>query len=301
MSTFQQLELLCKQENIEYICDAMMCDYTTFRIGGKADFLALPDSVRKLEALVNCSKECGIDYTVVGKGSNLLVADGGIRGLVIVTSHMDDIELLSDNTVVCSAGTPLIKLCIFALENSLGGLEFAYGIPGTVGGAAYMNAGAYGGEMKDVVVSCSHIDNDGKNGVFTAEELAFGYRKSIYEENGFIITGVTLKLFESTKEEIRAKMNDFLSRRKDKQPLEFPSAGSTFKRPEGYFAGALIEQCGLKGYSVGGAQVSEKHAGFVINKGGATAQDVLDLVENVKNTVLNETGVLLEPEIKFVG
>lgn len=301
MSTFQQLELLCAQENIEFIRNAMMSDYTTFRIGGAADFLALPDSVSKLEALIDCATENNINYTVIGKGSNLLVADSGIRGLVIATSHIDSIELLPDNTVVCAAGTPLIKLCIFALENSLGGLEFAYGIPGTAGGAAFMNAGAYGGEMKDITVSCSHIDRDGKSGVFTAEELGFGYRKSIYSENGFVITGVTVKLVESTKEEIRAKMNDFLSRRKDKQPLEFPSAGSTFKRPEGNFAGALIEQCGLKGCCVGGAQVSEKHAGFVINKGGATAQDVLNLVEHIKETVLRETGVLLEPEIKFVG
>jgi UDP-N-acetylmuramate dehydrogenase len=214
---------------------------------------------------------------------------------------MSEIKLLDETTIYCEAGASLKALCMFALENSLSGLEFAYGIPGTLGGAVYMNAGAYGGEMKDVLYSVNHIDNDGNNGTLNKENLDLGYRHSAYTNNGFVITSAVIKLTKADKKDIKEAMDDKLQRRKDKQPLEYPSAGSTFKRPEGYFAGALIEDCGLKGYTVGGAQVSEKHAGFVINKGGATATDVMTLISDVQRIVKEKHGVTLETEVKIVG
>ena len=188
-----------------------------------------------------------------------------------------------------------------ALDNSLSGLEFAFGIPGNLGGAVYMNAGAYGGEMKDVLYSCTHIDSDGNIGTLTKDQLDLGYRRSAYTDNGYTIISATLKLQKGDKTEIKEAMNDKLRRRKEKQPLEFPSAGSTFKRPEGYFAGALIEDCNLKGYTIGGAQVSEKHAGFVINRGGATSTDILNLIKHIQNTVFEKHGVKLETEVKIIG
>ena len=218
-----------------------------------------------------------------------------------LASNFDDIRLLNDDMIFCTAGTKLAKLCNFALENSLTGLEFAYGIPGTAGGAAYMNAGAYGGEMKDVLVSCNHLDYSGNPGRLTGEQLGLSYRRSAYTDKYFVITGITVKLQKGEREEINAKMKDILQRRVDKQPLDLPSAGSFFKRPEGYFAGALIEQCGLKGFSVGGAQVSEKHAGFVVNKGGATTAEIMELGKTVSEKVFSETGVTLEMEVKYIG
>ena len=190
---------------------------------------------------------------------------------------------------------------MFALENSLSGLEFAYGIPGTLGGAVYMNAGAYGGEMKDVLFSCTHVDNIGNVASFKKDELDLCYRHSVYADNGYTIISAVLKLKKADKTEIKDAMDDKLRRRKEKQPLEYPSAGSTFKRPEGYFAGALIEQSGLKGYTVGGAQVSEKHAGFVINRGGATATDIINIIDDIKKKVYEDSGVHLEPEVKIIG
>ena len=193
------------------------------------------------------------------------------------------------------------SLCKFAQKCGLSGLEFAWGIPGTVGGALFMNAGAYGGEMKDIVYSVSHITQNGDIGRTEAENLEFGYRTSVYRKNGCIITGAVFKLKKDDPEEIQNRMNDYMNRRSTKLPLEYPSAGSTFKRPVGYFAGGLIEQCGLKGYSIGGAEVSEKHAGFIINKGGATTNDVLSLIKYVQNKVFTETGVHLETEVKYIG
>ena len=295
------LESFCNEIQCEYRLDAPMSELTTFRTGGPAAFLAVPDSVDKLKNLIKCCLENETEYYIVGKGSNILVSDIGIKGVVILTTSLEGITYEGEGRITCLAGTPLIRLCSFALENSLSGLEFAYGIPGSAGGAVYMNAGAYGGEMKDVVVSVSHIDKNGDIGSFDKGSLDFGYRRSVYSGGDYVITGASVILTQSDKNEIKAKMDDLLSRRKAKQPLDYPSAGSTFKRPEGYFAGALIEQCGLKGFCIGGAQVSEKHAGFVINKGGATANDILSLVEYVKETVYKNTGVILEPEIKFIG
>ena len=295
------LESFCNEIQCEYRLDAPMSELTTFRTGGPASFLAVPDSVDKLKKLIKCCLENETEYYIIGKGSNILVSDSGIKGAVILTTSLEGITYEGEGRITCLAGTPLIRLCSFALENSLSGLEFAYGIPGSAGGAVYMNAGAYGGEMKDVVVSVSHIDKNGDIGSFDKGSLDFGYRRSVYSGGNYVITGASVILAKSDKNEIKAKMDDLLSRRKAKQPLDYPSAGSTFKRPEGYFAGALIEQCGLKGFCIGGAQVSEKHAGFVINKGGATANDILSLVEYVKETVYKNTGVILEPEIKFIG
>ena len=281
--------------------DVLMKNYTSFKIGGPADLFVSPESEEQVVRIAAFCTDNDIPVFVLGKGSNVLVSDKGIRGAVVFTGNLCNIELLDDCTVNSGSGLSLVQLCNFALQNSLSGLEFAFGIPGTVGGAAFMNAGAYGGEMRDVLISCNHVDGYGNMGVLLGDELDLSYRHSAYEDNGFIITSATVRLQKGNSEEIKAKMQDFLSRRKAKQPLEFPSAGSTFKRPQGYFAGALIEQCGLKGKSVGGAQVSEKHAGFVINKGGATAEDVLNLVEFVADTVEKETGVRLEPEIRFIG
>lgn len=281
--------------------DVPMSKYTTFRIGGNAAVMLTPTADEQLASIIKKCKEENIKPFIIGNGSNMLISDNGLDTVVINMCRPEPkIELVNGDTVVCDAGATMSKVCNFALENGLTGLEFAFGIPGSAGGAAYMNAGAYGGEMKDVLVECRHIDRDGNFGSLNGEELGLAYRTSAYEHNGFIITTLVMKLSKGNKNEIRAKMQELLQRRKDKQPLEYPSAGSTFKRPEGYFAGALIEECGLKGYSVGGAQVSEKHAGFVINKGSATAKDVLSLIKYIQDKVFSEKGVMLEPEVRLI-
>lgn len=281
---------------------APMSRYTSFKTGGNASLLIVPQNIDSVGKLIGFCKNKGIKPFILGNGSNVLVTDGGIDTVVIKLGlPLSDIELIDETTVRCSAGTQLKAVCMFALEHSLSGLEFAYGIPGTLGGAVYMNAGAYGGEMKDVVVSCTHFDEEGKLGTLCGDKLNLGYRRSAYSDNGFTVISADLKLRKGDPAEIKAAMDDKMRRRKEKQPLEFPSAGSTFKRPEGYFAGALIEDCGLKGYSVGGAQVSEKHAGFVINRGGASSSDILQLIKHIQDTVYEKHGVLLEPEVKIIG
>ncbi len=283
-------------------CEALknepMSKHTSFKIGGTADTYVKVDTLSNLTAILKECKQSDIDYTLLGNGSNVLVSDDGIRGVVIrLGGEFKQIALVDENTIYCGAGATLAHLCKFALNCGLTGLEFAWGIPGSVGGAVFMNAGAYDGEMKNVVHSVSHISPDGKIGRIEKDDLDFGYRTSVYRENNMIITGVTLKLEKGNTDDIRNKMDDFMTRRTSKQPLEFPSAGSVFKRPEGNFAGALIEQCGLKGKSVGGAQVSEKHAGFIINKSNATANDVKNLVKEIQNTVAENTGYNLECEL----
>ena len=300
MSSYSKIFDLCKEIECEFSTDALLKDYTSFKIGGKADLMIFPDSTDKLSAVYSFVNNEDIAVLVLGKGSNMLVDDNGFRGVVINTCKLDGLKLIDDTTVVCQCGVTLSKLCRFALENSLTGLEFAFGIPGTAGGAAYMNAGAYGGEMKDVLVSCEHINPDGTIGVFEADDLKLGYRHSVYSDSDMLVTSLTLRLSKGNPDEIKAKMDELMGKRRDKQPLEYPSAGSTFKRPEGYFAGALIEQCDLKGYTVGGAQVSEKHAGFVVNKGCASASDVIAVIEHCKKTVFEKTGVNLEPEVKII-
>lgn len=285
----------------EALKDEPMNKHTSFKIGGTADTYIKVDTLSKLSAILKECKESDIKYTLLGNGSNVLVSDDGIRGVVIrLAGDFRQITLVDETTIFCGAGATLAYLCKFALNCGLTGLEFAWGIPGSVGGAVFMNAGAYDGEMKNVVHSVSHITPDGKIGRLEKDELEFGYRTSAYRKNDMIITGVTLKLEKGNVDDIRNKMDDFMNRRTSKQPLEFPSAGSVFKRPEGNFAGALIQQCGLKGKSVGGAQVSEKHAGFIINKSNATANDVKNLVKEIQTTVAEQTGYNLECELIFL-
>lgn len=299
---YKEIALFAENIGAEVIKDAPMKKYTSFKCGGNASVLIIPDSVENLNKIIEFSYSKNVKPFIIGNGSNLLITDKGINGVVIrIGSKLSDIKLVDETTIYCEAGASLKSLCMFALENSLSGLEFAYGIPGTLGGAVYMNAGAYGGEMKDVLYSVNHIDENGNIGTLEKENLQLGYRHSAYTENGYVITSAVLKLRKADKKDIKEAMDDKLQRRKDKQPLEYPSAGSTFKRPEGYFAGALIEDCGLKGYTVGGAQVSEKHAGFVINKGGATSTDVITLIKDVQRIVKEKHGVMLETEVKIVG
>lgn len=290
---------LCNKLNCTYAENEPMSKHTTFKIGGNARLVVYPESEEQISRLVKTANEENIRFLTIGNGSNLLVDDDGIDACVmILDDHIGEIRLIDDETIFVSAGTLLIKVCRFAYEHALSGLEFAYGIPGSCGGAAFMNAGAYGGEMKDILFRCDHIDKNGCKGYLEQDNLKLAYRHSAYYDNECIITGLYLKLKKGDKAQIKAKMDDLMSRRKDKQPIEYPSAGSTFKRPEGYFAGALIEECNLKGRSVGGAQVSEKHAGFVINKGNATCSDVLALCKICSDTVYEEKGVRLEMEIR---
>ena len=282
--------------------NAPMKDYTTFRVGGCAEVLVLPETEEQLTAAYRLCVERGIEPFVMGNGSNLLVSDEGLGGVVFrVGPNYSRIEMPDETTLVCTAGTKLSDLCLFALEHSLTGLEFAYGIPGSAGGAAFMNGGAYNGEMKDVLLWCRHLDKQGGVGTFSGDELRLSYRHSVYCENGFLITALAVGLQKGEKEAIHEKMRELLQRRVDKQPLDLPSAGSYFKRPPGNFAGALIEQCGLKGLRVGGAEVSEKHAGFIVNRGGATARDILQLEDSIRQTVLEKTGVTLEREVQYIG
>ena len=290
------LSLECSAER-----EVSMKNYTSFKVGGPAELFLSPEDAGQTAKLVRfCEKE-EIPVFVFGKGSNLLVSDRGIKGAVIYTGKQCGISLVDENTVRAQSGASLAQLCTFALENSLSGLEFAYGIPGTVGGAVFMNAGAYGGEMKDVLLNSEYVSTDGTSGELDNEAMELSYRHSAYENSNLVITAASVRLAPADRNEIKSTMNDILARRKEKQPLEYPSAGSTFKRPEGNFAGALIEQCGLKGVSVGGAQVSEKHAGFIINRGGATAADILSLIKHVQARVKAQTGVSLETEIRLIG
>lgn len=288
-----------KKNNIPYSIDEPMSKHTTFKIGGNARLMLFPESEEQTASVIKECRADSIRYIVIGNGSNLLVSDDGIDAVVIQMSKgMSQVKLIDDETIYAQAGAQLMKVCRFALENGLSGLEFAYGIPGSCGGAAFMNAGAYGGEMRDVLYRCDHIDENGDMGFLEGDDLNLSYRHSAYYDNGCIVTGLYMRLKKDNPDDIKARMEDFLSRRKDKQPLEYPSAGSTFKRPEGYFAGALIEECNLKGMKQGGAQVSTKHAGFVINTGGATCKDVLELCRKVSDTVKEQKGVNLEMEIR---
>lgn len=277
-------------------------NYTSFKIGGKAEMMIIATDPQGLQdVLIVCDNEY-IPVFVLGRGSNVLVADKGIDGVVIkLEGSFTNMSLVDNDEIFCGAGVSLAKLCNFAYENSLSGLEFAWGIPGSAGGAAYMNAGAYGGEMKDVLVSCTHIDNNQKQGTFIRDDLKLSYRHSVYGENNFIITGMLLKLTKDSPVEIRNRMDEYMAKRKEKQPLDYPSAGSVFKRPRDSYAGALIEQAGLKGKQIGDAAVSQKHCGFIVNKGNATCKDVLELVKYIQDTIEAKNGIRLECEIKPVG
>ena len=295
------IELL-KVNNIQFSENEAMASHTSFKIGGGADLFVCPDSVDKLRFALAAAKKQGLPCFVLGNGSNLLVSDKGIEGVVLSTSCLKGLSLVDEETVFAEAGVTLASLCVFAKDHGLTGLEFAYGIPGSVGGALYMNAGAYGGDMAGVVASAESLSAEELSPVKRdIGDMKLGYRKSIYEENGEIITGVYFRLKKGDKAEIADAMNTFISKRKASQPLDFPSAGSTFKRPAGFYAAALIDECGLKGRAVGGAKVSEKHAGFVINAGGATCDDVLALIEVIKAVVKEQKGVDLSTEVIFTG
>lgn len=283
--------------------DEPMARHTTFQIGGPADRFLTVENAAQLQGLLSCLRQAGIPYLVLGKGSNLLVSDKGIRGAVLhLGGDFKKVEVLPDGrTLRAGAGAPLASVCALARERSLTGLEFAWGIPGSVGGGAYMDAGAYGGEMRDVVSRVLHLGPDGTPGEARGEELCFGYRKSRYTGGEDIITAVEFTLQPGDPAAIAGKMEELMARRKDKQPYDMPSAGSVFKRPQNGFAAALIEQCGLKGRRVGGAQVSEKHAGFIVNTGGATCQDVLELISVIRKTVEEQTGTCLECEVRVTG
>lgn len=278
-----------------------LSEHCSFKVGGECSAFIEASSVDALCTLVGAVHANGLRSIVLGKGSNVIFDDRGFNGAVIhIGSDMSKIRLIDDETVYAEAGAALNKLCLFALENSLSGLEFAYGIPGTVGGAVFMNAGAYGGEIKDVIISAEAVDLSGKKHMISKDDMALSYRHSSFMENEMTVASAVFKLEKADRDSIRARMDDLIGRRKDKQPLEYPSAGSTFKRPEGQFAGKLIQDSGLRGYAVGGAQVSEKHCGFVINKGGASSDDILKLIDHIRKTVLENTGIALECEVRYI-
>ncbi len=277
-----------------------MMKHTSFRAGGEAKWFAIPETVEELKAVLAACKKADVPWYVIGNGSNLLVSDKGFPGVIISTGKFDRLEV-NGTEITVGAGVMLSKLANTAYKAGLTGLEFAAGIPGTVGGACVMNAGAYGSEMINVLKTVTVLTPEGTVETLPAELLELGYRTSVIPKKGYLVLEAVVSLAEGNMEESKAVMDDLAFRRKDKQPLEFPSAGSTFKRPAGHFAGKLIEDCGLKGFTVGGAQVSEKHAGFVINKGGATASDIYNLCKEVEKRVKAEFGVSLEMEVKLLG
>jgi len=278
-----------------------LVQYTTFRIGGPADCLVFPSSVQDVAVVLAFAKKHTIPVTLLGNGSNVLVLDGGIRGIV-VKFDKDFSAIRHEGTkLIASAGALLKDVSLYAAGQGLAGFEFAVGIPGSIGGAVFMNAGAYESDMSCVVDSVMAVSSIGEVRRFSREDLAFSYRHSVFQENHYVVCEVEINLQVGNEENIRQKMADLTLRRETKQPVEMPSAGSTFKRPPGKFAGTLIDQAGLKGFQVGGAQVSEKHAGFVVNAGGATAQDVLDLIAKVQRRVEARFGILLQPEVRILG
>lgn len=287
------------EENVKV--NEPMKNHTSFKIGGPADFLVTPCSVQSLcEVIKLCNRE-KLPIFIMGNGTNLLVSDKGIRGVVVKIYDNLNRYTVKEDCIEAYGGILLSKLSNIALENELTGLEFASGIPGTLGGAVAMNAGAYGGEMKDVVVETEFIDKDGNLSIIRGDEHQFGYRTSFIQKQSAIAVRSVIQLKKGERAAIKALIDDLTARRQDKQPLEMPSAGSVFKRPEGYFAGKLIEECGLRGYSIGGAQVSEKHCGFIVNKGNATSKDIIDLIRHIQKTVKEKFGVDLQTEIRIVG
>ena len=278
-----------------------MTNHTTFKIGGPADVFATPQTVDGLLFTVQACRDNDVPCFVIGNGSNLLVLDGGIRGVVISLKGLTEIRLLENDRIYAQAGAMMPDVSKFAQEHGLSGLEFAEGIPGSMGGGVTMNAGAYDGEMKDVFWTAQVINRNFRMIDIDLQSMEFAYRTSAAQKHDYIICSVTMQLSQGNKAGIAAKMAEYRTRRRSKQPLAMPSAGSTFKRPPGHFAGKLIMDAGLRGYTVGGAQVSEKHCGFIVNTGNATARDVLDVIENVQTEVMRKFRVMLEPEVKIVG
>lgn len=300
MGLHEELCGILESENV--LKDELMKKHTTFRVGGPADWLVTPTEEEQIREVVNLLRTENVPYYVMGNGSNLLVGDKGYRGVIIqLGKNLSQIRMTEEGVLYAQAGALLSKIAAEALAQSLTGFEFASGIPGTLGGAVMMNAGAYGGEMKHVLKDALALTANGELRVLPVEQMELGYRTSIFAQNGDIVLSAQIRLQEGSPEEIRAYMDELKEKRITKQPLEYPSAGSTFKRPEGYFAGKLIEDTGLRGFQVGGAQVSEKHCGFVINKEQATAADILSLIEQVSDRVEAKFEVRLEPEVKRIG
>lgn len=287
--------------DLEMNINEKMSRHTTFKTGGPASLFIRPDSLEQLKKVVALLKRAEVPYFILGNGSNLLVSDKGYDGAIISTDKFTDIRLEDEKTIYAEAGVKNSAIAAFARDNSLTGYEFAAGIPGSLGGAVIMNAGAYGGEMKLIVKEVRALSPQGEIIRLDNEALRFDYRTSALKGKDFIVISALLELEKGDKDEISAQMNELALKRKEKQPLEYPSAGSTFKRPKGYFAGKLIEDSGLRGYTVGGAMVSDKHCGFVINKGEATSKDIYTLILNVQNTVYEKFGVRLEPEVILLG
>ena len=296
---YEELKNIIPEARIK--ADEPMKMHTTFRIGGPAKYFVIPETKEEIKAIIECCKKADMPYYILGNGSNLLVSDKGYDGVVIqIFKNMNQITL-DGNTITAQAGAILSSVANKALDASLTGFEFAAGIPGTLGGACVMNAGAYGGEMKDVLVNVVVLTKDGEFLTIPVEELELGYRTSVIAKKDYIVLEATIQLTKGDKEAIKARMDELKVQRTTKQPLEYPSAGSTFKRPVGYFAGKLIQDAGLRGFQVGGAQVSEKHCGFVINKDQATAADVAELMRQVSAIVKEQFGVELEAEVKRLG
>ena len=286
---------------IEYSENALLAPHTSFRIGGAARLAVFPSSCDEAVKVFDILREENIPTLVLGNGTNVLVSDDGYDGAAVILTGVRECSV-SGKSITAEAGVPLTKLAGYAAKNSLTGLEFAYGIPGTLGGGIYMNAGAYGGDMSQVVTSSRYYDlASGECGTVDGTSHEFTYRHSVYMDSTKVILSATLTLTHGERDEIEAKMNDYMSRRREKQPLEYPSAGSTFKRGNGFITSQIIDEVGLKGRRVGGAEVSEKHAGFVINRGGATAKDVLELIEIIRDEVKNKTGHDIECEVRYIG
>ena len=296
-SIYRDMCSILGEENV--FLDEDMKKHTTFKAGGKAKYFVTPDSIEKVSELISYL-EGKVKYYIIGNGSNLLVKDDGFDGIIVKIGQKLAKYEINGNKIICEAGAFVAKIANEALENGLTGLEFAAGIPGMIGGAVAMNAGAYGGEFKDIITKVVLLDKNGKIFELSNEEMDFAYRKSIVQQNEYIVLAAEMELQKGNRIEISEKIEKFLKARRDKQPLEYPSAGSTFKRPEGYFAGKLIMDAGLKGFSVGDACVSEKHCGFVINKGNATATDIICLMNEVAKIVKEKYNVILEPEVKII-
>lgn len=301
MEPIQNLAQILLDNDIACLTGEPLKKHTTFRIGGPAACFCTPKTTRQVAVAIRHAREAGVPYYILGLGSNVLFPDSGYPGLVICLTGLVGESAVSGYELVAGAGVPLSELCVQALGKQLAGLEFAYGIPGTLGGALYMNAGAYDGEMSQVVQSITCLDEDLNEITIPAEEAGFGYRTSVFQARPLVILSAVLQLIPGEAEEIDAKMRKNMASRREKQPLELPSAGSTFKRPAGAFAGALIEQCGLRGHRVGGAAVSEKHCGFLVNVEDATCADVVELARFVSATVQEKTGYILEREVRIVG
>ena len=294
------IKTFLKDNQIQFLQNESLKKHITFKVGGEAKFVAMPQTKHQAANLFKFLKENNIKYYIIGRGSNVIFRDERFDGVIIKTSNMQNIEFIGEDKVYADSGVVLNVLCKSLQEKSLAGLEFCYGIPGNVGGGLFMNCGAYGGEISSAVCEVEYIDENGNFQKIDVKDCQFSYRHSIFQNNDWFITGCTFKLTKGDKTQILSFMEDIMQRRIDKQPLDKPSAGSSFKRPAGYFAAALIDECGLKGYSIGGAQVSEKHAGFIVNTGNATCNDIVALAEYVEQTVMQKKGVAIEKEMIIV-